>query len=403
MVPFTDHSNKPKHDFLWGSATSAYQVEGGNVWCDWYEWEKRQGLERCGQAVQHYAKFKEDFALAKVLGHKAHRFSIEWSRLERERGVYIKAELSHYREVISELKKNNLKIFLTLHHFTLPTWLANIGGWENPESIDCFKKYVNLIVNEFGKDIDYWITINEPLVLATEGYLYGHWPPQVKSHRRMVKVVKHLTRAHQAAYQLIHQHMPGAQVGLAHNYFSLEPLHRPNYLDRLAAKRADNFWNKWLLDLTGASHDFLGVNYYFHQRAFASLNWRRGFVGFADPKKINKETSSLGWEVYPPGLADVLCNLWRDYKMPLYITENGIAPIDEQQRERFIIKSTEEVLNVRARGVDVRGYLYWSLLDNFEWDKGWGPKFGLVEVDKNTFERRPRRAAQLFAQVSANS
>lgn len=401
MAPILINS-QPSNSFLWGSATSAYQVEGGNKWCDWYEWEKKKGQEACGQAVQHYKRFSEDFALAKSLGHKAHRFSIEWSRLEQEPGVFVSSELEHYAKVIAELKRNNLKVFLTLHHFTLPAWLARLGGWENAASINYFKRYVSLIIKEFGNDIDYWLTINEPLVLATEGYLYGHWPPQVKSHRRMVQVVKNLTKAHQEAYSLIHQNITKARVGLAHNFFSLEPLHRGNFLDKLAVTRADNFWNKWIINLTSPNHDFLGVNYYFHQRAFTSLNWQRGFVSFADPKKLNKETSSLGWEIYPSGLEEVLVKLGQEYNLPIFVTENGLAPNNEEQREQFIIKSTQALARARARGAKVGGYLYWSLLDNFEWDKGFGPKFGLVEVDRSTFERRPRKAARVYADICTN-
>ncbi|OHA57002.1 MAG: hypothetical protein A2588_01380 [Candidatus Veblenbacteria bacterium RIFOXYD1_FULL_43_11] len=388
--------------FLWGSATSAYQVEGGNIWSDWHFWEKQRGLEQCGQAVRHYEKFAEDFTLAKQLGQNAHRFSMEWARIETAPGQISQSEIEHYRQVIKTLKSLNLKICLTLHHFTLPQWLANQGGWENNQAIQYFKRYVQLVVKEFGSDIDLWVTINEPLVLATEGYLYGHWPPQIKSYRRMIKVVNNLAQAHQEAYKIIHEALPQVKVGLAHNFFSLEPYRRWFILDEWATIRADNFWNKWLMKLTTGSHDFIGVNYYFHQRVLFSFNWSRGFVAFADPKKLNKEISSLGWEVYPSGLGEVLLTIWQRYHLPLYVTENGIDAQSEAQRASFITRSVAAVKQAQKQGAEVKGYFYWSLLDNFEWDKGYQPKFGLIEVDRKTFVRTPRESARVYAEICSD-
>lgn len=383
-------------DFLWGSATSAYQVEGGNIWSDWAEWEKNNHREECGQAVRHYEKFREDFIWAKTLGQNAHRFSLEWARIEPQPGNFSSVAFEHYRRVIETLRQLKIKIFLTLHHFTLPGWLAKQGGWENPQSVKYFQRYVSKVVEELGSEVDFWLTINEPLVLASEGYLYGHWPPQVKSRRRFKMVINNLSEAHRLIYQFIHQAFPQAQVGWAHNFFSLEPRRRW-WGDKWATRQADHFWNQWIFNLTAGHHDFLGVNYYFHQRVYLSLNFRRGFVSFADPRKLGLEVSALGWEINPRGLYQVLSSLWERYHLPLYVTENGIAPISESQRENFIRQSIAALRQAKAKGVDVRGYFYWSLLDNFEWDKGFTPKFGLLAVDRKTWQRRPRSAAQLYA------
>lgn len=385
--------------FLWGSATSAYQVEGGNKWSDWSIWEKEKKLEVCGQAVKHYELFKEDFALAKKLSQNSHRLSLEWARIEPKEGEFNNKEIEHYREVIKTLRSLDLKICLTLYHFTLPEWLANIGGWENDKAVQYFKRYTRLIIKEYGADVDLWITVNEPLVLATEAYWYGHWPPQVRSRARMVRVMKNLCQAHKEAYKLIHDSFGQAKVGLAHNFFSIEPLHSWFILDRIAAYKADKFWNHWIMKLTADCHDFLGVNYYFHQRAFMSGNYRRGFVSFADPKKLKLETSALGWEIYPAGLTDVLVNLWQQYQLPLYVTENGLAPTNDEQQKNFIIRSVDAVKSAIIKGAQVFGYFYWSLLDNFEWDKGYEPKFGLIEVDRKTFVRRPKPAAEIYSMI----
>ncbi|MDP3985842.1 MAG: glycoside hydrolase family 1 protein [Candidatus Veblenbacteria bacterium] len=383
--------------FWWGAATSSYQVEGGNVWSDWYEWEHRQGLEQCGQAVQHYERFAEDFRLAKSLGQNAHRLSLEWGRLEPEAGNWSEEAIAHYHQVFNSLRECGLKICLTLNHFTLPTWLARQGGWECAQAVPYFERYVRRVVTEFGDQVDLWLTINEPLVLATEAYLYGHWPPAVRSRQRMRKVVERLSEAHRAAYRIIHELLSQAQVGLAHNFLSLAPLRVRFVLDQWAAERADWFWNRWLMNLTAGCHDFIGLNYYFHQRARLSLNPRRGWVSFADPKKLGHEVSALGWEVYPEGLDDLLRFSWQRYGLPLYVTENGIAPVSEAQRTNFLERSLAALLRVKEQGVDVRGYFYWSLMDNFEWDKGFSPRFGLVAVDRQSFVRTPRPAAEVYA------
>ncbi len=392
-------SLKNNSTFLWGSATSAYQVEGGNIWSDWETWEKDHAREQCGQAVNHYEMYEKDFSLAKQLNQNAHRLSFEWARVEPRPGNFSIAALNHYGKVLEQLRLLDIKICLTLNHFTLPTWLAKLGGWENEQTIWYFNRFVNLIVDSYGPLVDLWITINEPLVLATEGYLYGHWPPQKKSHRRLVSVVKNLCQAHNSAYRLIHNRFPEAPVGLAHNFFSLEP-YRPWFLgDKWAGQQADRFWNQWIMDLTVGHHDFLGVNYYFHQLVFLSFNYRRGFVSFADPKKISRETSALGWEINPKGLTDVLQNLWQTYGLPLYVTENGLAAKNDDQQSSFIVRSVEAMQQAIRQGVLVKGYFYWSLLDNFEWDKGFEPKFGLVSVKRDDWTRHLKPAALVYAKI----
>ena len=385
--------------FWWGSATSAYQVEGGNIWSDWFEWEKRRGMTVCGEAVRHYQYFREDFQQAKSLGQNAHRFSIEWARLEPSAGRFATKEIERYGEVIATLRRLGLKRCLTLHHFTLPGWLAKKGGWENLQAVEFFKRYVRLVRDEFGQEIDLWLTINEPLILATQAYGYGCWPPQVRSYRRLAKVVHNLAQAHNEAYQLIHETLPRARVGLAHNFFSLEPLRRWWSFGQLACRRADRFWNQWMMDLTAGRHDFLGVNYYFHQRCRLGLKPSLGWARFADPKKLHKEVSSLGWEVYPAGLKDVLVKLWQQYALPIYVTENGISPQSEEQRASFITRSSQAVVAAKRLGASVRGYFYWSLLDNFEWHKGFTPKFGLIAVDPRTYTRTPRPGAKVYAEI----
>ncbi len=386
--------------FLWGAATSAYQVEGGNQWSDWAEWEKRTGRERCGGAVEHYQRFADDFELARDLGHNAHRLGIEWARLEPQEDAWNEEALAHYEEALAKLKALGLAVCLTLQHFTLPQWLAREGGWESGRAVERYVRMTERVVRRLGKYVDLWITVNEPLVAATESYLYGHWPPQVRSMSRTKRVLTTLAQAHREAYDVIHRLAPGARVGVAHNAFSFAPLRSWLPTDRWAARSADRFWNDAFFGLTQGRHDFLGLNYYFHQRAKFCLNLRRGGVCFADPRKLGLEVSALGWEVYPAGLREVLLRFARAYRLPVYVTENGIAPQNEEQRTSFLVRSLGEVHSAVASGADVRGYFYWSLLDNFEWDKGFGPAFGLVEVERKTMRRMPRPAAYEFKRIA---
>lgn len=389
-------------DFLWGTATSAYQVEGENRWSDWSEWETKRQLAHCDQAIRHYEFFQADFALAKSLGQNAHRLSLEWGRLEPVEGQWDERAIEHYRQVLNCLKQLGFTVCLTLNHFTLPTWLARQGGWESPQALEYFQRYIAFVVSEYGHWVDLWVTLNEPLVLATQGYWYGHWPPGVRSHGRMRRVTERLLHAHKLAYQIIHGVTPHARVGLTHNVLSLVP-HRAWWGDRWATRWAERFWNQRVMDKAAKHSDFLGVNYYFHQRVKLWPSRRWGLVSFVDPRSLGREVSGLGWEVYPYGLTNVLVGLGQRYSLPLYVTENGIATDNEEQRLSFVTRSVRAVQAALAAGAPVLGYFYWSLLDNFEWDKGFGPKFGLVAVDRQTLARTPRPAAVAYAEVCRSS
>lgn len=324
---------------------------------------------KSGQAADHYNRFREDFALAKHLGHTAHRFSIEWSRVEPKRGMWDERQLIHYREVLQELKRLQLTSFVTLHHFTNPAWLKT--GFENPEAVERFGRYVEKIVTELGGLVDFWITINEPIVYGLKGYWEGAWPPGVhRSPRRVLRVIGNLARAHRLAYQIIHKRLPKAPVGMAQHFVSGLP-------------RWHNWWfNHRFFRTTVGTHDFIGVNYYFTHK-------QKGWQGLR---------SDMGWPMYPEGLTQVLLDV-RQYHKPIYVTENGVADAPDRLRADFIRDHLRAIEAAQAAGADVRGYLHWSLLDNFEWDKGFGPRFGLVEVDYQTMERKPRPSAYVYKAI----
>ncbi len=359
-------------NFYWGSATSSHQVEGGNF-NDWSEWEKsKPEIANSGRACDHYNRFREDFDMAKSLNHKAHRFSIEWSRLEPKEGKLNRREIEHYRQVLLSLKERGLEPFVTLYHWTLPVWLAQKGGWLNKKTPYYFDRFVKIVSQNLFDQVNFWITINEPNVYASNSFLRGVWPPQKRSILKYFKVLNNLARAHQLAYRSLHLIDLDCQVGIAKNnvYFDRSPL-------------ADYFWNSYFLKKIKDEQDFIGLNYYFHHRFF---------------KKRKLPVTDLGWGFYPKGIYHLLKDL-RKYNKPIYITENGLADEKDKQRAKFIKGHLFWVQRAIQEGVDVRGYFYWSLLDNFEWDKGFWPRFGLVEVDYKTLERKIRPSAKIYAKI----
>ena len=391
--------------FLWGAALSSHQVEGNNF-NDWSEWE-RENAERLaqiasrkewpdyilqnypnplqeenylsGSACDHYNLFEKDFEIAKFLGQNAHRFSLEWSRLEPEEGKFSQEALEHYQQVILALRRQGLEPFVTLNHWTLPLWLVKKGGWQNSGAVKSFAQFTDFVARAFKDEVVFWLTLNEPLVYILHCYLKNLWPPQKKNFYLSFKVLMNLISAHKSAFNIIKSFNPQAKVGLAENNVYFE-----DGLSFLA------HWlvNRQFLDLIGRRMDFIGLNYYFHKK----------FRGFRFVESESKNKSDLGWEIYPEGLYHVLKNLKR-YHRPIYITENGLADAQDAQRAEFIKEHLKWVHRAISEGGDVRGYFYWSLLDNFEWDKGFWPRFGLVEVDYKTKERKIRQSALEYAKI----
>ncbi|MFA5090491.1 MAG: glycoside hydrolase family 1 protein [Candidatus Omnitrophota bacterium] len=392
--------------FFWGAATSAYQVEGDNVSSDWWAWEKKAGLkEPCGQACRHYEFYAADFELAKSLNHNAHRFSIEWARIEPQEGRFSPKEIEHYRCVIKSLRERGLEPIITLHHFTNPIWFSERGGWLNKECVGYYLRYVLRLVNEFSDSVRFWVSINEPMVYAYHGYVYGLWPPQERSFLKARQVISNMAAAHVRAYKIIHdiyqkRSLPSPLVGIAHNMQAFVPCSR-SLKNRLALYLRDRFFNFEFLDrLAGhRAMDFIGLNYYtrgliearsFRLRSLAMDTCQKGHF----PLRKN----SMGWDIYPQGLYELLVRLKR-YRLPVFILENGICTDDDNLRWDFIRQHLKSVYLAIAQGVAVMGYIYWSLLDNYEWDKGFSPRFGLIGVDYNDYSRNIRNSARNLSDV----
>ena len=410
--------------FFWGAATSAHQVEGHNTNNDWWVWEQAGRVkEASGLACDQYHRFRDDFDLARSLGHNAHRLSVEWSRIEPKEGAFSDEALAHYREVMQALRQRQLEPFVTLHHFTNPVWLAQQGGWTNPRVVDWFVRYVRKTVEALGSDVRYWLTLNEPMVYAVMHYLDGVGPPGEQNLGSVFRVAEHLVRAHTNSYHAIHDVARAngwtVDVGIATHINRFFPCRWWWLGDQAVAWLTHRAYNQAFFDgvMTGQLRfpgrrplrisdgqqtlDLIGVNYYSRQFMRLGRGPAHQWIGVRCDNAHHpqvKERNFLKWEIYPRGIYEVL--RWvSSYRRPLLITENGICTNDDRQRERFILDHLAWVARAMQQGLPIIGYLYWSLVDNFEWAQGYPPRFGLIEVDYATQARRVRASATRFAEI----
>lgn len=391
--------------FLWGTSTSAYQVEGG-IENNWSKWEnsqarleqlKKEELDQndyiCGRAVDFYNRYKEDLDRAAELGTGAFRFSLEWARLQPEKDSWDTDAFNYYRDLMEECRKRGLKTVVTLWHWTEPVWFSELGGWASEQAVEHFMRYVNTVLDELGGAVDYWVTLNEPMIFLGHTYVTGQFPPGKRKLLKYRRAKRNLQNAHKQTYELVHKHFPRAQVGFTNITNYVEPARKWCPVEIVFAKIAHYITNASFLNKVKDYVDYIGVDYYFHNR----IVWYPPFK-----KNLNKQTTDMGWEIYPEGIYHVLKYLSK-YGKPIYIMENGLADARDKYRPDFIRQHLAWTYAAIAEGVDVRGYFYWSLLDNFEWDKGWDPKFGLYEVDLETMERKARPSAEVYAEICRNN
>lgn len=392
-------------NFYWGSATASYQVEGGIENCDWAE-AARQGLVPiCGRACDHYNRFEQDFDLAKDLGHNCHRISVEWARIEPEEGKFDEEAIEHYRQVLASLRERRLKPFITLFHFTLPLWFSKSGGFERQDSPELFARYCGYVAKKLGSDCRHFSTINEPTVMANNGWLRGTWPPFKvfppmgtllrgvpgnKDNEKMsswgnlflyFKVRRNLAKAHNAAYDAIKKNAFGAEVGIVHHIIYFHANWNP--FNKLMAAFMNWFWTHSFLRQVSKKCDSIGVNYYLHKK-------------FGDNATYAK--TDMNWDVYPEGLCGSLMMV-KKYGKPVWVAEAGVADADDDMRADYIKSLIGCMWQAMQNGVDVRGYMYWSLLDNYEWAHGFEKRFGLIEIDYETLERKVRPSAYVYKRI----
>jgi beta-glucosidase len=406
--------------FLWGTSTSAYQVEGNNSNTNWNQWEAIPGKifenQKSGKACDWWAgRWKEDMDRANATHQNAHRLSIEWSRIQPEINRWDEASLDHYREILQGLRDRDLSPIITLHHFTEPMWLSEIGGWENDEIISFFDHYVAKVVEGLKEYCNYWIPINEPNVLAHQAYIEANFPPGKRSLKSAFKALSNMVKAHICAYSTIHRIQPLSRVGTAINYRAFWPENHLNPLDQWMTKFLQKQYNdsylnalrdgkfnfafkKEKISRVSNNFDFLGLNYYsgdevkfnlfkpkdlFHQRTFPKLS----------------EISENGFIANIPSGLENAIHWATKYNRPIIITENGIEDSKDQLRPQYIIEHIHKIWRAANLSVPIKGYFHWTLADNFEWERGWSQRFGLWKLDVVDQTRIKTKSADLYSQI----
>lgn len=409
--------------FLWGTATAGYQVEGHSHNTDFWAWEHQPGRilhgDKSGAACDWWAgaRWREDFDRAAQDGHRAIRLSVEWSRIQPAPDRWDSEALDHYRQMMRGAQARGLTPLVTLHHFVNPMWLAERQGWDTGTAVSAFAAYVEKVVAALGEFVTLWATINEPNVYLYQGWVNGAFPPGHRSAGRGLGVAVHLLRAHAAAYRVIHAAQPHAQVGLPIHFRPTLPAQPGFFPDRWAAETQFNLFSGLFLEAirTGklrqlwrpavrvpeakGTLDYVGLNYYtadvvrFDLSNPQELFGRRSFPPGAEVDDAGVYAS------YPPGLFEALRWAHTRLGLPIYLTENGIGDDDDDLRPRYLLNHVRQLWRAVNFNWDVRGYFHWSLVDNFEWERGWQHRFGLYALDTATQARTPRRSASLYAEL----
>jgi len=403
-------SGKFPKGFLWGAATAAHQVEGNNINSDVWVLENVQPTmyaERSGDACDHYHRYRDDIRLLASLGFNTYRFSIEWARIEPERGYFSNAELEHYRRVLAACHENNLTPMVTFYHFTMPRWLAAMGGWENPEVVDLFARYCERSAKHLGDLIAISSTLNEPNIALLLPWMTLFQPsvnPEdtSKAAARAVgsdrfadmlssasaQVTEHLIAAH-------HRGMAAMKSGPGRYPVGVNIAMSDEQAAGADSKRDEKqrtVYGPWLA--AAAKSDYVGVQTYTRARVGSERDL---------PPEPGVELTDMGYEFWPEALEQTIRYAHKNANVPVYVTENGIATENDARRVEYIRRAVAGVQNCLLDGIDVRGYVHWSLLDNFEWVFGYRPKFGLIAVNRETQERTVKPSARYLGEIARGS
>jgi beta-glucosidase len=375
--------------FIWGTATAAHQVEGCNWNTDWWAWEHDPTsgcAEPSGDACDHYHRYPDDMALLAELGFNAYRFSVEWARVEPEDGEFSRSQLDHYRRMIGTCRDHGLTPVVTFHHFTSPRWVAAAGGWEDATTAERFARYCERAAAAFGDLIGVACTINEPNMPSLLGYLAGVFPPGKRDRDARDRANATFVHAHQLAVEAIRSGPGNAHIGLTLSMTDYQDVGGgAERLERIRSKTEDMFLHATEKD------DFVGVQTYTRNRV--------GPDGPVGPE-AGVERTIMGYEFYPEALEATIRRAVAVTSKPVIVTESGIAATDDTRRVEYVRRALHGVRRCLDDGLDVRGYFYWSALDNFEWALGYGPTFGLIGVDRETQQRFPKDSARWLGAVA---
>jgi beta-glucosidase len=438
----TNDISFPKN-FIWGTATAAHQIEGNNENTNWGEWEKQPGRIKDGSnakvAVDGWNRSSDDVKLMKDLGVNSYRFSLAWNKIEPAHGKISEDALKHYDDLINELKANKIEPMITLHHFTHPLWFEQLGAFEKEENIKHFVEFSKLVFARYHDRVKFWVTLNEPNVFVTSAYFNTVFPPGNSNSKLGGQVLKNMLKAHVLVYRGLKggnvtvkeranpeaNTLPNGrvsasdiQIGLATSIFQFEPYRRWHLGDWAIARTSDAIFNETILGFfrTGSlnfsvpldtsyvytdteapnSLDFIGVNYYSHFAYKFDFDFKKATQSIAVE---GEEMTDMPYTIYTEGIYRAIEDAAK-LKKPIIITENGIADAKDDRRGKYIKQSLYAVSKAIKDGYDVRGYYYWSLIDNFEWAEGYTQKFGLYEVDLQTQERKLREGSKAFIEMN---
>lgn len=416
--PFT----LPEHILL-GSATASLQIEGSDKKNSWYNWAINGGTKDGSNPIiadDHWNRVEEDVTLMQDLNLKIYRMSLEWSRIEPGEGEFDETAILHYKDEILKLKEAGIKPFVTLHHFSNPMWLENIGGWSNKEAIYYFRRFTEYVLKYLGSEVEWWCTINEPNIYLTQGYFYGDWPPGKKGDiKGFLKSAKNMITAHIACYKTIHKYRKKAGftetlVGAAHHLRVMNPKTK-SLTDKFSSWLSDRLFHKIftegmtkgkkLLPLGfgrfdeeyDSYSDFVGMNYYTRDIISFSFSPKNMFTKVE--VRNSAEINDLGWEIYPKGLFKIAKDCYERYGKPIIVTENGTCDRNDDFRAKYIYNHLKELRNLEDHNIPVLAYCHWTLLDNFEWAEGYEARFGLYEVNYNTQERILRESGRFYGEI----
>lgn len=405
--------------FLWGTATASHQVEGNNTNNNWHQWENTPGKilndDRSGLACDWWGgRWREDMDRAAETGQNAHRLSIEWSRVQPRIDIWDESAIERYRAMLQGMTERGIKPMVTLHHFSNPLWFEELGGWENEQAPVLFNTFVRKVVPALMPYTDLWTTINEPNVYAYSGYVAGTFPPGKKDMDTAFKVMVALVRGHALAYRSIHEFQPEAKAGMAINYRSFFPATK-SPLDKWVAKTQSGIFNdlfpnaasqgvarflnkKVLVPEAANTQDFIGLNYYSRDQVSFDITKPMNLFGRLY-YRADADLSTTGFIANEPdGFYEGIKWSTR-YKLPIYITENGVEDATDNLRPRYLALHIHKLWRAVNYNWPVLGYFHWSLVDNFEWERGWSQRFGLWGLDTTTQKRIRRRSVDLYAAI----
>ena len=411
--------------FRFSVATAAHQIEGNNISSDWWKWEHQSGTikenHRSGKATDSRAHVAEDIQYMKWLGTDVYRLSVEWAKIEPKAGQYEDSVLLDYAAQMDELLAAGIEPMVTLYHFTLPQWVAEKGGWEWNGITPAFQKFTERVAIALGRKVRLWITLNEPMSIIVAGYISNVFPPAKNDLRSIALPMENMIRAHAACYHTLHRILDTpdfkVSVGLAHHLRNFDAYRWFNPLDHLTARKFDAIFN-WSIPLalqTGVfkfnlpftakanasipeakgTQDFFGINYYSRDLIALKLFSKERLQRLLTP---GAAVTDLAWEIYPLGLKRLLQQIHHRFpKMPIWVTENGLADRSDTKRFDYIRDHLQVLAEAIRDGIDIQGYSHWTLNDNFEWAEGWTAQFGLFALEPETLKRIPRESAKRYA------